>query len=181
MSDSAVVAPEPASGIPGQGPANPGYFPVSVTKLILMSLCTLTLYEVYWFYKNWCLVKDREKTRIIPALRAVFAYFFCYVLFARMRATAREHGIPVILPAGPVALGWIGISLLIRLPEPYFLVSILSVVLLVPVQVAVNRINSRTAPYHDRNSRFTGVNIATVILGGLFLVASVMAYLLPEP
>ena len=38
----------------------PLYFPVSNTKLVLLSVCTLGLYEFYWFYKNWALVKERE-------------------------------------------------------------------------------------------------------------------------
>lgn len=36
----------------------PYYFPVSNTKLVLMSLATLGFYELYWFYKNWVFVKD---------------------------------------------------------------------------------------------------------------------------
>jgi hypothetical protein len=178
--EGAVVAPESAGPILGEATATPAYFPVSVTKLVVMSLCTLSVYEFYWFYKNWWYVKDREKTRINPVLRAVFRYFTCYFLFSKIRATAGQHQIPVVVPAGPVALGWIVVSLLVRLPEPYFLISLLAVFLLVPVQVAVNRINGRIAPGHDRNSRFTGLNIATIVLGGLFLVAGVLAYVLPE-
>jgi hypothetical protein len=31
----------------------PMYFPVSRLKLAVMSTCTLGIYELYWFYKNW--------------------------------------------------------------------------------------------------------------------------------
>ncbi len=37
----------------------PIFFPASRTKLLVMSLCTFGLYEYYWFYKNWKLVRDR--------------------------------------------------------------------------------------------------------------------------
>lgn len=39
----------------------PYYVAVSSTKLVVMSLCTFSLYELYWFYENWVLVcKDSE-------------------------------------------------------------------------------------------------------------------------
>jgi hypothetical protein len=37
----------------------PELFTASTFKLVLMSLCTFGLYEVYWFYKNWVCIKKR--------------------------------------------------------------------------------------------------------------------------
>lgn len=34
------------------------FFTASTLKLVLMSVCTLGLYELYWFYKNWVLIKS---------------------------------------------------------------------------------------------------------------------------
>ena len=38
----------------------PHFFPVSGLKLVVMSTVTFGLYEIYWFYQNWWLVKQRH-------------------------------------------------------------------------------------------------------------------------
>ena len=37
------------------------FFPVSVSKLVLMYMVTLGLYQLYWFYKNWMVIREREE------------------------------------------------------------------------------------------------------------------------
>jgi hypothetical protein len=64
----------------------PSCFPVSLMKLTVMSIVTLGLYELYWFYKNWTLIKERGKLEIAPFWRAFFAYFFCYQCFSPLQA-----------------------------------------------------------------------------------------------
>lgn len=49
-----------------QGAEFPGYFAVSATKFIVMSACTLGLYEVFWFYKNWQRVKEKTGAQMMP-------------------------------------------------------------------------------------------------------------------
>jgi len=66
----------------------PLYFPVSVAKLVVMSLVTFGLYEIFWFYKNWQLIKLREHSEIRPFWRAFFAIFYCYTLFKHISLTA---------------------------------------------------------------------------------------------
>ena len=44
----------------------PMYFAVSPLKLVVMSVCTMGGYELYWFYRNWVLVKNMENTDISP-------------------------------------------------------------------------------------------------------------------
>ncbi len=53
--------------------AKPLFFPVSITKLIILSICTIGIYEVYWFYKNWEIIKQREYSKISPFWRAIFS------------------------------------------------------------------------------------------------------------
>jgi hypothetical protein len=159
-------------------PASPIFFPVSLTKLLLLSICTLSLYEVYWFYKNWQLVKRRDASDIIPALRAVFSVFFCYALFQRVQEEA-EKSHASALAAGALAAGWIIFTLLWHLPDPYWLVSFLAVFFMLPVQHAANAVNNHVAPDHDRNKRFTAWNIATVVIGGLLFTLAVIGTFLP--
>jgi hypothetical protein len=56
------------------------FFDVSILKLVVMSTVTFNLYQIYWFYKNWRLAKERGEN-VIPLLRTLFAVLFAYSLF----------------------------------------------------------------------------------------------------
>jgi hypothetical protein len=155
------------------------YFPVSLLKLAVMSTCTFGFYELYWFYKNWCIVRDREDPHIMPFWRAFFAPIFCYSLLKRVQVTAEAQRIQRSIAAGPLAAGWFVFTILARLPDPYWLATFLAVALLLPVQAAVNEINLVASPKHDPNSRFTSWNIVGVVVGGLFLALVLVGTFLP--
>jgi hypothetical protein len=147
---------------PDQAP----YFAVSPFKFIVMSVCTLGIYEIYWFYKNWNLIKQREgRTDIWPFWRAFFALFFCYSCFSRIR----EHGESLRLhrsaPAGPLTAGWIVTSMLVNLPDPYWWISAISCVFMLPVQALANDINATVAPHHDPNRHLTAWNLVGIVVG----------------
>lgn len=141
------------------------YFPVSLTKLVVMSFCTFGLYEIYWFYKNWSLISQHEDENIMPVLRTFFASVFCYSLFTRIQETAEAQELPISLSPGFLACGWIILTLLWRLPDPYWMVTLLAVFFLLPVQSAVNGINRSVNPQHDPNSHFSRWNIAIAVIG----------------
>lgn len=158
---------------------DPMYFAVSPFKLVVMSFCTLGLYEIYWYYMNWGIIRRGERSEIVPIGRAIFAYFFCYSLFKRIKDTAESQRISRSLAAGPLAVGWIILNCLYRLPDPLWLVAFLGVFFLIPVQKTVNEINAITHPSHYPNRKFTGWNIAAVIFGGLVFVLAVIGTLFP--
>jgi hypothetical protein len=150
------------------------FFSVSLAKFTAMSVCTFGVYEIYWFYKNWRLVRERENLKILPFWRAFFAFFFCYQCFSRIRAQAATIGIDHSVPAGPLAAAWIITSLLYKLPDPFWLVSLLAFLFILPIQALANRINETMAPGHDQNRRLTGWNIAAVAGGGIFFVLAII-------
>ena len=156
------------------------FFAVSVPKLVVLSICTLGLYEVFWFYKNWCLVRERERSRILPSARAFFAFFFCYGMFKRVRDFPIQSVTVNTLPAGALTVGWILTNCLWDLPGPSGLIAFLSFLFIIPVQVSAARINEAVAPNHDRNERFTTANWVTVVIGGLVFILMVIGSFLPE-
>lgn len=167
MSDQDLAAPEPP------------YFPVSTTKLVVMTLCTFGLYEVYWFYKNWSLIKKRDAVEIMPFWRAFFSIFFCHGCFKHIQTTADKLGVKSFSAEG-MAAGWVIASLLWRLPDPFWLVSMCALLFLLPVQNTVNEINAAAAPGHEPNSGFGGLNIVGVVVGGLLLVLGVVGAFMPD-
>ena len=159
--------------------AEPPFFAVSVAKLAVMSVCTFSLYEVYWFYKNWQRIAEREL--VWPLARAIFAVFYCYPCFARIRDHEGASQLGSRLYAVPMAIGFIATSLTWRLPEPWDWISLSSFLFLLPVQSYANRLNALACPSHDRNSRFRGWNWAAVLIGGaLMLLAIAGMFLDPE-
>jgi hypothetical protein len=157
----------------------PAFFAVSTTKLVVMSVCTLGFYQIYWFYRNWQLIRIREQSRISAPWRSVFGVIFCYPLLRRIKTSASERGLPA--PPAAMAVAWIVVVFLGYLPEPYLLLSFASVFCLIPAQRTANDINSIIAPETDRNSRFGAWNITAVVIGGLFFaLALVGAFLGPE-
>jgi len=155
------------------------YFPVSPLKLFVMSICTFGLYEMYWFYRHWGFVRQRENSDIMPFARAFFAPLFCYSLFKRVRTTGESCNISRTIAPGPLAAGWFVLTVFSKLPDPFWLATFLAVFFLIPVQMAANEINLATSPNHNPNSNFSRADIAAVVIGGLLFVLAVVGTLLP--
>jgi hypothetical protein len=157
------------------------FFAVSLLKLTIMSICTIGIYEIYWFYKNWQLVREREQSKILPVWRAIFGVIFCYACFARIKNQGKSIGLAQSLPAGALAIAWIVVTITWRLPDPYWLISYLSVAFLLPVQAYVNAMNKIAAPGHDPNARFTGWNWAAIAAGVIILALAILgSFVEPE-
>jgi hypothetical protein len=160
-------------------PAKPPYFAVSTRKLVVMSLCTVGLYGTYWFYKNWALIKARERSAISPVWRSLLEFLYCYACLARIRETAREQHLEATLAAGPLTAGFILVGLLGAGPTPCWQLSALSVFFLTPAQNVANRINDQLAPGHDPNSSFSSLNIALMVIGGAVTLGSALLAFIP--
>lgn len=166
----AAVADVPAG-------VEPPFFAVSIEKLVMMSVLTLGFYQIVWFVKHWQRIKLREGSRISPGPRAVFAVFFCYACFRRIRKFAAPGPGAPDFAAGPLALGWIVVSLLERAPSGWWIVSLASVVFLIPVQTRANHLNAVMAPGHDPNASFTSVNWVCMVLGGMLTLVGLIGTL----
>ena len=168
------------AGIPSTSDSKPMYFPVSLTKFVVMHFCTLGVYQFYWFYENWKLIRDREQLEASPFWRTFFAFIYCYALFEKIRSCAASLKIGQSISVQVLASGWILLSMLLILPDPYWLVNFLSILFLIPVQQAANRINESLVPGHDRNKRFTGWNMVAVVIGGVLFILSVIGTFVPR-
>jgi hypothetical protein len=154
-----------------QPAAAPAFFPVSIPKLVVMSVCTLGIYSVfYWHYKNWRLLSDRPGYYAIrPFWRAVFSPLFCYELFQAIEETSQEHGVPARFDPGAMAFIYIVLTVQVSLLGFDFAPPLISQVgwLLAFIPVAlvqrrVNELNGRVAPNADPNRRFTVASIGAI-------------------
>jgi hypothetical protein len=145
-----------------------GFFGVGLIKLALMSVVTVNLYGLYWFYKQWKAASRVSGDKLNAPVRAFFAGLTSYFLFKRIEACGIQRGVKLPLGPGPLALYYFLLGALCRLPDPYWLIPYFFLFLpLLPVQSAVNRINQELAPGSYRNGGLSGWNIFAVVLGSL--------------
>lgn len=79
------------------------WFTVSTPKLWTMSVLTLGLYRWYWFYKNWCVVRDQRGESVSPFWRSTFFVLFAYALFQRVSLDAVDRDQPMSWTSGGMA------------------------------------------------------------------------------
>lgn len=66
------------------------YYVVSLKKFTVLFLATLSVYSVYWFYKNWRIIKVRQGLSIWPVPRAIFDIFFTHSLFRKVESDLKD-------------------------------------------------------------------------------------------
>ena len=116
----------------------------------------------------------------MPFWRAFFAFFFCHSLFSTVKESATSQGVPSAFSPGLLTFAWIGLTICWRLPDPFWLVDVFAVLALLPIQKVVNDLNTQMAPNHETNARFTGWNIAGIVIGGLLFVLAIIGTFFPE-
>jgi hypothetical protein len=163
------------------GPPDIALHPMSGTKLVVMSVVTLGLYEVWWFYRNWKLRNELRDRGVLAPLRAILSGIFAYSLFQDVGEEARRVDVS---PGWSAALLWIAFLLLSAtsgLPDPLWLVSFLNVVPLCVVQRTINEANARSPHPAPLNDRYSTLNRVGIGVGILCLILVLLGLFLPEP
>ena len=152
------------------------YFPVSPLKFCVMSFVTLGLYQVYWSYKQWVRIKAETGENLIPWARALFLGIWNFGLFSRVHDQAVAEEVPA---------GWnnivLGVLVLLfsassRAPGLVGALVFLSFLAYLPVVITIEKINRKHASEvsEQPNDRFSGWNIAGIVLGGLFMMLALI-------
>lgn len=122
-----------------------GLEPVVVHPLYfaLLSISTFGIYELWWMYRSWKYFKQRENLDIMPASRAIFAYFFMGSLFNKIAYYCSTKQREVTYNSPLLVFAFIVFNVLSKLPDPYWIISVLSFVPLI-------------GPVKELNYYFTG-------------------------
>jgi hypothetical protein len=168
-----------SSAIAEQKETQEGYFTVGAIKFSLMSLTTFGMYEVYWFYRNWQVIKGREGPGLSPIGRAIFAPLWAISMGRRFNEQAQAEGISLALPVISLGVAYFILTALWRLPDPYWLISALAFVPLLPFEFAARRLNGRGQLAAPTFGRFSGWNIAWLVIGTLLLALGVWGAFFP--
>jgi hypothetical protein len=165
---------------PSRAETRHGFFPVAPHKFVVLSLCTLNIYILYWCYQNWWRIRERTGEQLSPFWRAFFAPFWAFSLFARIGGQARDHGVTVGWSATLLASGYLLMSAFVILPDPWWLLNVACFLPLLPAVQSIQRLNEREAATESRNEAYTGANVATILVGGIIVLLAVVGTFMTE-
>jgi hypothetical protein len=157
----------------------PYYFPVSVGKLVVMSVCTAGFYNLFWFYCNWRLEEERDRFGdISPFWRTVFSVLFCHSMFERIRNAAERGRLARSHSAGAATLAYILLTAVApRLPGAWWMLCLASFAPLAVAQRTALAVNARERPDAPRNDRLTALNWLGIVVGGGLVTLAVLGTL----
>jgi hypothetical protein len=164
------------------------FFQTSPLKVALLSLATLGLYQLYWFYKHW----ERRRTHgeeVSPLARTIFAVLFAHSLFQSVTRKIEHRttlGVPLAgvaiepLSAGALALGYFFLNVVWRLPDPASFVGLLSFLPLAAAQKRINQLHADMGLDPNEGSAFTRGTVVALAIGVLWWGLALIGIFMPE-
>lgn len=156
------------------------FFPVATHKFIVLCLCTLGGYQLYWFYQNWKRIRDREQETLSPFWRTVFMVPWTIPLLRRIHQRAEDLGVAVSW--NPVLLGalFMCATVMWKAPGLWGDMTLVSFALLIPAVRTCRKVNAICGNVEGLNNKYTIANVVTIVLGGLLFALAVAGMFLPE-
>ncbi|WP_313319867.1 DUF4234 domain-containing protein [Stenotrophomonas sp.] len=191
LSEGNVYAPPQAEltpAIPVQ--QLPPFYVVSITKVVLLSIATLGMYSLYWFWNHWKRHKIDKKLSLWPVPRAIFAIFFAHSLNREIDYRLQRNRSNYRWSPGAWATLYVVSVILMRvisrIPETMLSANLSFVLILLPLagQIMALVRAQRAAnlacgdPQALQNRRLTVANWFWLVLGGLFWLLIVVGNLL---
>jgi hypothetical protein len=172
-------------------------------QLILLSLLSFGLYEVYWFFRTWRQLKDTKNLDISPGWRTlgllvpVLNIVLAYKLFRDIKNYAQDLGCNTYSSPGWIVFGYsisnaASLKILMKadnLADPghrliIFMVSeifsLLAILLLVKIQNTLNAYWAGVQSGLIIRPKLTKGEILLLVLGGLFWFFCMIGTVLPD-
>jgi hypothetical protein len=142
---------------------------ISLNKFIFLSIISFGTYEIWWIYKSWKFFKQKDELDINPIARAFFAIIFFNSLLNEILDYAQEKKYSGCYSPSFLFFGFLTSNLLARLPEPFWLISTLSFIFLIPPFKALNfaKLNSTEFTVVEE-SKFSTRQIILIVIGAIF-------------
>lgn len=157
-----------------------------VWHFVLLSIVTFGIYEFYWFYRNWKHFKAHKNLNISPGWRTVglfvpiYGLIIAYRQLRNIRDFSKQVGVVKTYSPGLILFGWFALNALWKLPDPFWLLTLLSVWPLAIVQNVLNSYWEKEQHGLSARTSFTGGQIILLILGGVFLTLGLIGIFIPE-
>jgi hypothetical protein len=195
MNDNLYAPPQADMTLPLAASASDDmFYVVSQRKFTILFLATFGLYNVYWFYQNWSLVKRQSQfnygpdSDIWPVARVILALFYVHSLFNKVVDHAAARARPLMWDhkthATVLVVMLIASNVVDRMHEGN-LTNVFILVLLFATcycersaQAYINQ--SCGDPEGKSNNALTWVNYVWIALGCVFWVAVMLGMFMPD-
>ena len=146
---------------------------IPIARLIIMSILSFGLYEIYWIYKNWKYLEKRDGLFIRPFWRAWFGVFYCHSLLKSIHGDVELNQVAhPKFSAGPLATGWVLLIIIASAfgRSPGATGSIISAFIpsflcLAPVQSYINEVNRIRNPATGYSEAFSWGHVICAVWG----------------
>jgi len=154
---------------------------ISLWRFALLTVLSFGLYEIWWIYKTWRFYQQKDNSDINPAARAIFNILFINSLFEKILSFAQEKGYNEKYSIAGLATGFIVFNLIAVLPDPFWLLSYISVVFLIPPFKAFNfaRLNSNEFLAKEQDS-FNKRQIYLMVIGAIIWLLLILSFMVEE-
>ena len=157
------------------------FFPVATHKFVLLSLTTLGFYQLFWCYQQWKRIQIATGESISPFWRAVWAPLWGFSLFARIHRRGVVEGLEVEWASGFLGTVFLLLSMMWRLPDPWWLIGYFNFLAVIPVQRTADQVNARARSSESPNRHYGAANVLTIIIGGALVLLAFLGTLEGEP
>lgn len=154
---------------------------ISLWKLFILSVVTFGLYDVYWFYRQWksfYAVKNQKHGWLYIFFVSFFAGISSFSLFKIIANEVKNVDQNRSLRATGLSILFIIINVLYKLPSPYWLLSSLSVLALLPVQNTINYYWRKKYGERLTGSGFGVGNFIVAFIGIIFFILALFGTLI---
>jgi hypothetical protein len=148
------------------------YYTIPPVKMVLLSLASFGLFDIYWFYQQWKAVRARTGEDVSPFWRTMFSILFVNRLFGHVRSDSASAGVPALMSTGMLSAIFIIANLISRFETtktlgPVWLIGYAATVPMVIIQQEINQYHAVVTPNFNRNARWSFGNVITVLLGAI--------------
>ena len=183
MSESIFAPPE--ADVETRPANEQAYYVVSPIKFYLLATLTLNIYFVYWFYRNWRLIKQREDNDTWPPMRSLFYIFFTHSLLTDVDETLKARGITYDWAPMGIATLFVVLTVTVNILDRVVGESIgdpikdlvgTALILVAPAILLRGQRAMNVAcddPAGETNARFTLANWAWMVPGGLIWLLAI--------
>ena len=167
-------------------------YKLKIRHLVILSITTYRLYELYWFYRNWKHLKEHKRLNINPLLKTLsllIPFYSIYVIYKQFEEIKEMVGdckmySPLNLALCYGLFSMLSIRLAFRLPDPYSLLSfipdVLSVYILVLIQRASNCYWDKVQKDLPEKAKLTRKEKIVVVVGSALLILNIIVSFIPE-
>lgn len=150
------------------------YYSPPTLKIAALSLTTLGIYPVYWFWRNWRAIKRETGGDQWPWARALFSPLWSFLCFSDLRNAASNHRRPLAFAPGLLGVAYFLLNFSSRFPNALWLFALFSFVPLLPVNSLLRRYHHDEGMDMRAYDRFGVWHILVVIFGGLLLLIALV-------